>query len=61
MLGEVGNEKGGFEDMDIQSLELLSGIVAQGNTNTIVDKGNSPDLSQGGKGGSERQMTVLKS
>lgn len=25
--------------MDIQSLELLSSIVAQGNTNTILDKG----------------------
>ena len=32
--------------MDIQSLGLLSSIAAQGNINTIVDKGNCPSFSQ---------------
>ena len=32
--------------MDIQSLGLLSSIAAQGNINTILDKGNCPSFSQ---------------
>jgi hypothetical protein len=40
----IFSEKGGFEDMDIQSLGILSSIVAQGNT--IVDKRNNLSFSQ---------------
>ena len=32
--------------MDIQSLGPLSSIAAQGNINTILDKGNCPSFSQ---------------
>lgn len=44
--GEERKENGGIEDMNIQSLGLLSRVTAQGNINTIVDKGNNLSFPQ---------------
>ena len=42
----IFSEKGGFEDMDIQSLGILNSIAAKVNINTKVDKGNNLSFPQ---------------
>lgn len=43
---KIFSKKGGFEDMDIQSLGILSSIAAKVNINTKVNKGNNLSFPQ---------------
>lgn len=42
----IFSEKGDFEDMDIQSLGILSNIATQNSANAIANKENSQSFSK---------------